>query len=127
VLDVTMAGQTGPFHRAWSLSLLDHDRRVPEVLEKAQEEIAIRRDVYGWDLLAWALHKSGRETASADAMEHALALGTRDAMLFYHAAMIERAQGHMAGARARLDQAFAVNPWWHPLQPAQARAFLETP
>src|SRR5262249_33477276 len=49
VLDVTMNGQAGPFHRAWTLFLLDHDRRVEEVLQKAQDEIAIRQDVYGWD------------------------------------------------------------------------------
>src|SRR5207244_8940855 len=90
VLDVTMAGQTGPFHRAWSLFLLDHDRRVPDVLRKAQDEIAIRQDVYGWDLLAWALHKAGRDIEAADAMTRACSLGTRDAMPFYQAAMIDR-------------------------------------
>ncbi|HZE74061.1 MAG TPA: tetratricopeptide repeat protein [Gemmatimonadales bacterium] len=127
VLDVTMAGQTGPFHRAWSLFLLDHDRRVPDVLRKAREEISIRQDVYGWDLLAWALHKSARDAEAADAMGRALELGTRDAMLFYHAAMIEHALGHDAAARARLEQAFAVNPYWHPRQPAAARAALGAP
>ena len=127
VLEVTMNGQTGPFHRAWSLFLLDHDRRVAEVLRKAQEEIAIRHDIYGWDLLAWALHKSGRDGEAADAMARALSLGTRDGMLFYHAAMIEHALGQAAAARTRLDQAFAVNPYWHPSQPAEARAALEKP
>jgi len=114
VLDVTMAGQTGPFHRAWSLFLLDHDRRVADVLRKAEEEVAIRQDVYGWDLLGWALHKAGRDAEAADAIARALSQGTRDAMLFYHAAMIERALGHRAAAQARLDQANAVNPYWRP-------------
>src|SRR6185437_1488397 len=76
VLDVTMAGQTGPFHRAWSLFLLDHDRRVADVLRKAEEEIAIRQDVYGWDLLGWALHKAGRDADAADAIAQALSQGT---------------------------------------------------
>jgi hypothetical protein len=48
-------------------------------------------------------------------------------MLFYHAAMIEHALGQNVAARARLEQAFGVNPYWHPSQPAEARAALEEP
>jgi tetratricopeptide (TPR) repeat protein len=125
VLEVAVSRQIGPFHRAWSLFLLDHDRRIPEVLRNAQEEIAVRRDVYGWDLLAWALHKAGRDVEARGAMERALALGTRDAMLFYHAGMIERALGDREPARRYLAAAWAVNPYWHPTQPEQARAALE--
>ncbi len=86
--------QPGPFHRAWSLFLLDHDREVPAVLAKVQEEIQTRRDVYGYDLLAWALHKSGRHVEAREAMAQALRLGTQDPMLLHHAGMIERALGH---------------------------------
>jgi len=125
VLEVAVSRQIGPFHRAWSLFLLDHDRRAAEVLGKAQEEIAERQDIYGWDLLAWALHKNGRDADARSAMRHALALGTRDAMLFYHAGMIERALGDRDAARQRLTDALAVNPYWHPTQPAEARAALE--
>ena len=127
MLEVSVGGQSGPFHRAWSLALLDHDRRVPELLRKAEDEIAVRQDVYGWDLLAWALHKSRREAEAADAMAKALSLGTRDATLFYHAGMIENARGHRSLARDWLERALAVNPYWHPSQPAEARALLEAP
>ncbi len=125
VLEVSILRQPGPFHRAWSLFLLDHDRRVPEVLEKVQEEIGVRRDIYGYDLLAWALHKAGRETEAARAIDHALALGTRDAMLFYHAGMIAQAEGRRTDAVRYLREALAINPFWHPTQPAEARAVLE--
>ena len=124
VLEVAVSRQVGPFHRAWSLFLLDHDRRTAEVLEKAQEEIVVRKDVYGWDLLAWALHKSGRDADARGAMGHALALGTRDAMLFYHAGMIERDLGDREAARRHLTEALAVNRYWHPTQPDSARAAL---
>jgi tetratricopeptide (TPR) repeat protein len=124
VLEVAVSKQIGPFHRAWSLFLLDHDRRIPEVLGKAREEIAVRRDLYGWDLLAWALHKAGRDAEARAAMEQALGLGTRDAMLFYHAGMIERALGDRGLARHYLAAALAVNPYWHPTQPEEARAAL---
>ena len=124
VLEVSLGGQTGPFHRAWSLALLDHGRRVPELLQKAEEEIDVRQDVYGWDLLAWALHKAGRDSAATAAMGKALSLGTRDAMLFYHAAMIQNSLGNRAAAQDWLERALAVNPYWHPTQPAEARAAI---
>ena len=59
-------------------------------------------------------------------MARALALGTRDAMLFYHAGMIALAAGDSAGARAQLEHALAINPAWHPSQPARVRAVLDT-
>ena len=118
--------QPGPYHRAWSLFLLDHDREVPRVLAKVEEELATRRDIYGYDLLAWALHKSGRDAEARAPMQRALALGTRDAMLHYHAGMIARALGDSATARAQLQVALAINPYWHPSQPAAARAVLDS-
>jgi tetratricopeptide (TPR) repeat protein len=118
--------QPGPYHRAWSLFLLDHGREVPRVLANVESELRTRHDVYGYDLLAWALHRSGRDGDARAPMARALALGTRDAMLFYHAGMIARALGDSVAARARLDTALAINPYWHPTQPAEARALLDS-
>jgi len=84
----------------------------------------VRQDVYGWDLLAWALHKAGRDSEATAAMGKALSLGTRDAMLFYHAAMIQNSLGNRAAAQDWLERALAVNPYWHPTQPAEARAAI---
>lgn len=69
---------SGGFHRAWYLALLDHGRRIPEVLESVRRDIETRRDVYGYDLLAWALFKSGRVEEARAAMTHALSWGTED-------------------------------------------------
>ncbi len=125
-MEVTVLHQPGPFHRAWSLFLLDHHRDVPQVLAKVSAEIETRRDIYGYDLLAWALHLSGRDVEAWPAMAQALALGTRDAMLFYHAGMIERALGRDEEARRHLERALEANPYWHPFQPAEARAVLDS-
>lgn len=124
-MEVAVAGQLGPYHRAWSLFLLDHNRRVPEVLNNVQEELVSRKDIYGYDLLAWALHKSGRNAEAKTAMKSALKLGTRDAMMFYHAGMIERSLGDNAAARAYLEKAMAVNPHFHPTQPGEIRSVLK--
>jgi tetratricopeptide (TPR) repeat protein len=118
--------QPGAYHRAWSLHLLDHGRDVAAVLVNVRHELEARRDIYGYDLLAWALHGSGRDQQALAPMAHALALGTQDAMLHYHAGMIDLATGDTAAARSHLTRALAINPSWHPTQPARARALLDS-
>lgn len=83
--------QPGPPHRGWSLFLLDHDREVSEVLRRAQADLQVRRDVYGYDLVAWALYKSARYQQAWAAMQHATSLGTRDPLLARHAMAIRKA------------------------------------
>lgn len=124
-MEVVTLAQQGGFHRAWNLFLLDHQRRVPEVLAQVQEEIHVRRDIYGWDLLAWALHSAGRDREALPAMAKALALGTEDATLLYHMGMIQRELGHRVAARRSLSRALAINPSFHPTQARDARAALE--
>src|SRR5688572_6475129 len=75
----------GGHDRGASMFLLDRNRRIPEVLANAQKDIETRKDIYGYDLLAWALHKAGRNAEARTAMNAARRLGTRDATFFYHA------------------------------------------
>lgn len=124
VLDVSVLRQPGAYHRAWSLFLLDHGRHVNVVARKVREELRTRRDVYAYDLLAWSLHKQGRHADASAAMKRALAQGTLDAQLFYHAGEIDRALGRTESARAHLERALALNPYFHATQPAAARAAL---
>lgn len=90
-MEAAVGQQPGTYHRAWSLFLLDRGVRVREVLAAAQAEIVERPDVYGYDLLAWALFRSGRVTEAREAMRQALAQGTKDPALAAHAMAIERA------------------------------------
>jgi len=123
---LSVSRQPGAYHRAWSLYLLDHGRDVQTVLANVMRELETRRDIYGYDLLAWALHASGRNDEARAPMARALELGTQDAMLYYHAGMIALATGDTAAARSRLRHALAINSWWHPTQPTQARAVLDS-
>lgn len=123
-MSVAVSGQAGAMHRAWSLYLLDRGRSVPQILARAQEEIRTRPDVYGWDLLAWALYRSGKPSAALRAAERALGMGTRDASLYYHAGTAAAAAGERARATRWLEEALAINPRWHPTQPDEARATL---
>ena len=83
---------SGGFHRAWYLALLDHQRRVNQVLEAVTQEIAVRPDVYGWDLLAWARYHDGQVQAARAAVDSALAVGTMDPQVLAHARAIREAQ-----------------------------------
>ncbi len=87
-LGVAVSMQPGAYHRAWSLYMLDHGLRVDEVLQKAQAELRDRKDVYGYDIVAWALQKSGRHAEAKAAMVQALRLGTPDPLLIRHATAI---------------------------------------
>jgi tetratricopeptide (TPR) repeat protein len=97
-METVVLRQPGAFHRAWSLFLLDHGRSVAVVLAKVQDEIKQRKDIYGYDLLAWALLKNGRPVEAKSAMQQALKLGTRDPLLLRHAGAIDS-----AAARASLE------------------------
>jgi len=121
---VSALAQPGGIHRAWGLFLLDHDRDVARVLRDARREIRGRRDVHGYDLLAWSLYKSNRVAEARQAASQALAQGTEDASLLYHAGMIALAAGDSADARSLLGRALALNPSFSATQAPLARRAL---
>ena len=123
---ISLATAAGAFHRAESLFLLDRGRRIVTIQAQAVEDLRTRRDIYGYDLLAWALHKQGRHAAARETMTSALRMGTRDALLFYHAGMIERALGNDDAARRHLRDAIDVAASFHPVHAVTARATLDS-
>ena len=126
-MDAAVAQQPNALDRHWAMLRLDRGREVSAVLARAREEIRHRRDVYAWDLLGWALYRSGDTHEALEASAKALAMGTRDASLYFHAGMIAAAAGDTARARARLRRALEINPRWHPTQPDEARRVLDPP
>ena len=107
---VAALSQPGAIHRAWGLFLLDHDRDVSRVLREARADTVHRRDVFGYDLLAWASYKAGRTDEARKAAVLARSQGTEDATLLYHAGMIEIAAGDSTAGRSLLSRAFALKP-----------------
>ncbi|MFQ5948384.1 MAG: tetratricopeptide repeat protein [Acidimicrobiia bacterium] len=112
------------YNRRLVLFYADHDLKVSEALELACNELDVRKDIYGYDVLAWALHKNGRHREAADAIEQAMRLGTRDAALYYHAGMIQAGLGDNDQAQELLTEALAINPHFDPLQAELAQATL---
>ena len=125
-MEIAVRGQPGAYHRAWSLFLLDHDRRIDEVYSKALAELATRKDIYGYDILGWSLYKLGRHEEAAENLRAALQLGTRDPLLYYHAGMIESALGHTREATAFLSAALRINSHFDYTQHRVARAALDS-
>jgi tetratricopeptide (TPR) repeat protein len=126
-MDAAVAQQPTGLNRQWAMLQLDRGRNVAGVLAKARDEINARRDIFAWDLLAWALYRSGDVREALDASARALAMSTRDASLLFHAGMIAAAAGDTPLAHRRLQEALEINPRWHPSEPDEARAVLNTP
>ena len=60
----SMTASSGAGHvydREYGLFLSDHDRNVSQALTLATDELALRKDIYGYDAYAWALHANGRD------------------------------------------------------------------
>lgn len=103
----------------------DHDVNVDQALDLALAELESRRDIYGYDSLAWAYYKNGRYEDAQAMMERALVLGTRDARLYYHAGMIALALEDEVQARDYLEQALAINPHFSIVFAEEARQTLQ--
>jgi len=101
----------------------DHGRPA-DALRLAEREARARDDVHTADALAWALHRAGRPRAAARAAHRALRLGTRDALLDYHAGAIAAALGRTRRAARHFRRALATNPWFDRRLAADARARL---
>src|SRR5262249_31371374 len=104
---------------------VDHRIKAVPALDLAQREIEVRKDIYGYDALAWALYHNGRAEEAIGPMKEALRLGTKDARLLFHAGMIASRLGETEKAIKFLEHALAINPHFHVLQADEARAALK--
>lgn len=98
-LSMIAAAQRGSYDRAWSMHLLDQQQEVAAVLTRALAELETRRDVYGYDLAAWALYRAGRYPEARTMMAKALRFQTPDPMLRRHAALIASAPAVVSASR----------------------------
>jgi tetratricopeptide (TPR) repeat protein len=104
----------------------DHDLHLEEALDLALAELESRKDIYGYDAAAWAQYKNRNFEEAQTLMNEAMALGTRDARLYYHAGMIEHALGNDQTAHRLLEEARAINPHFSILDADELRKTLQT-
>jgi tetratricopeptide (TPR) repeat protein len=112
------------YNRLLVLYDANHNRNLEEGLKLAQNELANRKDIYSYDTAAWALYKNDRYAEALQTMQQAMKLGTRDALLYYHAGMIYSALGNTEQAQNMLSEAMAINPHFDLMQARVARETL---
>jgi tetratricopeptide (TPR) repeat protein len=110
------------------ISLFDADHRVDLAagLAAAQAEWGRRQSIHVADALGWELYANGRPAEALPFANRALALGTKNALFFFHRGMIERALGRHAAERRDLARALAINPHFSILWSGPATAILAT-
>jgi tetratricopeptide (TPR) repeat protein len=83
---------------------VNYASRPKDALRIAQAEAARRSDIYTLDAYAWALAANGRHREARAQIERALAVGVKDADVYYRAGAIAAKQRDYAAARRYLRQ-----------------------
>lgn len=102
--------------RTYALYLATYRQGIDTALQLTERELAAREDVFTMDARAWALRAAGQIPAALEFSRRALAEGTQDARLFYHAGVIAAAAGHREQAERLIDKANAKK---HMLLPSE--------
>lgn len=97
-----------------------------EAVQLAQLEFARRQTIITTDVLAWSLHKAGRDPEAILLADRTTTLGWRNASLSYHRGMILAALGRTDEAATALTTALTINPYFSPLHAPRARQTLNT-
>jgi tetratricopeptide (TPR) repeat protein len=94
-------------------------RESPETaLRLARADLGSRSDVFTHDAMAWSLVAAGNLVEAQSEMRLALAEGTEDARLFFHAGIIASQAGHSADAERWLRKASELS---HLLLPSERK------
>ncbi len=90
----------------------NHGADAEATVAQARAAYGARPTIYAADALAWALFKAGNFAEAQKYSNESLRLGTADAMLHFHAGKIAEALGDSTAAKAYLQQAFKINPYF---------------
>jgi tetratricopeptide (TPR) repeat protein len=102
----------------------NHRSDPAAVVAQARQAFAARPSIHAADALAWALYRAGAYREAQEYAAQALMLGTKDALKLYHAGMIAYRLDRPAEARAYLERALAINPYFSILSAAAASRTL---
>ena len=104
----------------------DDAASAARAVELARRAYDARPDnVFVNDTLGWSLYRSGDVAGALPYVDHALRLGTPDALLHFHAAVVFDAAGQTDRARAEIGAVVAGNPWFSARHHDQALALAQ--
>jgi tetratricopeptide (TPR) repeat protein len=90
--------------------LADHHLELDQALTDARATYAARPTIFAADVLAWTLYQ-GKQYAEAETYAaKALATGTHDPMILFHAGLIAKANGKTADAKHSLQTVRTESP-----------------
>lgn len=82
----------------------------PEALSLMEAEVKQRTDAATLDTYAWALRQNRRWAEAQQVMQRAIATGTQNPAILYHAGRIEQELGKASSAQKYLQQARQIDP-----------------
>ena len=103
---------------------VDHGRNLDNAVKQAEAGYKRHPSIRAADVLAWTLFKMGNVSEAAHYSTESLRLGTKDALLLFHAGMIQSALGNRDAAIGYLQAALTINPHFSLLYANQAQAEL---
>ena len=95
--------------RPMALDLARRGLEAERAVTLARRELEARRNIAAHDALALALARAGQHEEALTSMQAALALGTADANLHLHAALVHALAGRTAEARTAFERAQAID------------------
>ena len=104
--------------RTFALFLATRRAEPDKAWKLAQAELANRRDVFSYDAAAWSALAAGRKSEAEQNMKLALAEGTADARLFYHAGRIAAATGDDEAAASWFRRSSSIQQMLFPSEKA---------
>jgi tetratricopeptide (TPR) repeat protein len=88
----------------------DTEENPTEALKWARRDLELRHTAAAEDALAWALYRGGEFEPAAKVAREALAHGSKDAHILFHAGMIFLAAGDAVRGKETLAEAARINP-----------------
>jgi tetratricopeptide (TPR) repeat protein len=109
------------------LFLASRNRDVPRALALLELEHRARPGIGVEDAYAWAFYRAGRLDEARAASDRAIAHGTPEPRLLYHAGAIRLAQGDAEAGTALVRRALALNPQFDVIAAREAHALVDVP
>jgi len=106
------------------LFYVDSNQHLDLALDLALQDSKDTEDIYAYDTLAWVYFKRSELEKAEDAINHSLKLGTKDAILYYHAGRIYYKQNKFEEAKKYLELALTINPYFDQNKADESRALI---
>jgi tetratricopeptide (TPR) repeat protein len=107
--------------------LADHangESDIQQAVTMAERAATVRQDVHTMDALGWVYYKAGRYQDALQAEQKAVRLNTRNALFYFHLGMIQDKLGNHADAKANVQKALNINPFFSIQYSKEAQDFV---